>query len=160
MRLLIGLTVAAGLAGCAGLALSSDRGVDEAARVREVLDAFYRAVDAKDWAAVKATLDDDFEFFSDDTVAIGRDEFIKAMKDDDMAISRLEFSKLKVEAPEGSAIAWAKYHARIDFRLRGKPTSVATVETCVFRKRDQDRWRMVHNHASVRKLVTSAGAGR
>jgi ketosteroid isomerase-like protein len=65
-----------------------------------------------------------------------------------------------VEATEGSPIAWAKYHARIDFRIRGKPSSVATAETVVFRKGNDSRWRMTHNHASVRKLDTYPSPGR
>jgi ketosteroid isomerase-like protein len=152
------LTIAAMFAAYTAHGQPSGRHVQEEGRVRGVLDAFYAAVDRRDWAAVEATLAGDFEFYSDDALVLRRNEFIKAMKDDDMVVTRLELDPIVIEAPAGSSIAWAKYHARVESRIRGKPHNVATVETVVFRKGEDSRWKMIHNHASIKRLGSANAA--
>ena len=143
------LVMVASFAGAPALRGSSPD--DETPQVRKALDDFFVAVGARDWARVEELIADDFEFYGDDLMVLSRAEFIKAMKDDDMKIRQLEVSQVRTIVSDDRRLAWMKYRVYMDSDMRGAPYRMNSVETVAFR-REGDRWRMTHNHASVRTL--------
>lgn len=123
----------------------------EQANVKKTLDDFFRAVEVKDWNTVEAVLASDFEFYSDDYTVLTRGEFIAAMKEDDMKIDKLELKDVKVNLSPDGQMALAKYSAHLESQIKGEQYNMKSAETVAFRKED-GRWKLTHNHASVKKL--------
>lgn len=126
--------------------------------VKERLDSFFHAVDVRDWKTVEDVLAPDFEFYGDDLMVLSRDEFLKAMRDDNMTIDKFELKDVKVSLSPDGQMAWVKYHARMESRMRSGPYNMESAETVAFRKEDGS-WKMTHNHASVKKLDSGQTAG-
>jgi ketosteroid isomerase-like protein len=122
--------------------------------VRAALDAFFREASAKNWPALSALIADDFEFYGDDTVVLGRAEFLKAMQDDSMDIESVQLNDFKVTTARGADLAIAKYRLRLRSTMHGKPYNMTSVETVGFR-REATGWRLIHNHASIQTDKTA-----
>jgi ketosteroid isomerase-like protein len=135
--------------------VSAPSAVEAEREVRAVLDTFFREAAAKNWVALSTLLADDFEFFGDDAVVVGRAEFLKAMQDDSMDIESLQLADVKVTASRGADLAIAKYRLNLRSSVQGKPYNMTSVETIGFR-RESGNWRLVHNHASIQKASASA----
>jgi ketosteroid isomerase-like protein len=150
MALWIGCS--AGPAGTAAISQVSavDRKTEEA-DVRRALDDFFTAAERKDWRHIDGLLSRDFSFFSDDLMKLGRAEFLKAMEDDAMEIAKLELQDVSVELSDDAAMAFVKYGVALESSIHGEPYNMLSVETVVYRK-EEGRWKMLHNHASIRKL--------
>ncbi len=122
--------------------------------VRKELDAFFHAVDVKDWTKVEGLLAQDFEFYTDESLVLSRDEFIKAMRDDNMKIEKFELKDVKINLSRDSQMAWIKYHAFLESEIRGEPFNMKSAETVAMRK-EGSQWKLTHNHASVKKLTNT-----
>lgn len=123
----------------------------EEANVKKTLESFFHAVEVKDWKVIDQVMAKDFEFYSDDSMVLTRDEFITAMKEDNMKIDKLELKDMKVNLSPDGRMAWVKYSAYLESSMRGEPYNMKSAETVAFRKEDGN-WKMTHNHASVKKL--------
>jgi len=122
-----------------------------AASVRRALDGFFQAAEKRDWTSIRDFLAPDFEFFTDDAIILDRAGFLRAMQEDSMEIRKFALSDVKVELSPDERLAWIKYRVHLESSIRGKEYNVVTAETVVFRK-DGAKWRMTHNHASIKKI--------
>ena len=129
----------------------------EEVNVRKALDAFYHAADVKDWKAIEGILAQDFEFYTDDSLVVSRDEFLKAMKDDDMKIAKLELKNVKISLSQDSQMAWIKYHAFLESQIHGEPYNMMSAETVALRK-EGSQWKLTHSHASIKKLTNKSAS--
>lgn len=143
-------------AGESAAALAAARASEEA-KVRITLDAFFHAADVKDWNGIEGLLAKDFEFYTDDSLVVSRDEFIKAMKDDDMKIAKFELKNVKISLSQDSQMAWIKYHAFLESQIHGEPYNMMSAETVALRK-EGTQWKLTHSHASVKKLTNKSAS--
>lgn len=129
----------------------------EEANVKKALDDFYHAVSVKDWKAVEGLLAQDFEFYTDDSTVVGRDEYINAMKGDDMKIAKLELKNVKVNLSPDSQMAWIKYSALLESQVNGAPYNMMSAETVALRK-EGAQWKLTHSHASIKNLANKSAS--
>lgn len=144
------------LAGCAADAASVSKASPpdpeaEARSVRRALDDFFTAADRKDWRAIDGLLASDFEFYSDGLMKLDRTQFLDAMREDEMEIAKLELKDVSVLLSEDAAMAFVRYGVDLESSIHGAPYNMRSIETVVYRK-EEGRWKMLHNHASIRKL--------
>lgn len=122
---------------------------------KRALSDFFAAVDKRDWERVEQLIASDFEFYTDDSTTLNREEFIKAMKEDDMKIAKFELKDLKISLSQDQQMAWAKYHAYMESSVRGQPYNMMSAETVALR-REGGYWKLTHNHASIKRLNDNA----
>lgn len=140
------------LCGCATHAGSGEQDQKASSdQVKKTLSDFFEAVDHRNWDRVEQLIASDFEFYTDDSTVLNREEFIKAMKDDDMKIAKFELKDLKVSLSQDQNMAWAKYHAYMESSVKGQPYNMTSAETVALRK-EGSVWKLTHNHASIKKL--------
>ena len=123
----------------------------ETRNVRRALDDFFTAADRKDWQTIDMLLASDFEFYSDDLMKLDRARFLNAMREDEMEIAQLELKDVSVLLSEDAAMAFVRYGVDLESSIHGEPYNMRSIETVVYRK-EGGRWKMLHNHASIRKL--------
>jgi ketosteroid isomerase-like protein len=121
------------------------------AEVRTVLFDFFAAAERFDWDTIDAMLAPEFEFYSDDAVIFGRQAVLDAMKADPMVIKKLDIQNPRVTLSADGSLAWIKYQVALESTVNDKPYNMNSAETVTLRK-DGGRWRMTHNHASIKQL--------
>ena len=121
--------------------------------VRKALEDFFESVEQRNWDVVEEMMSEDFEFYSNDLLKFNRSEFIGAMKHDEMQIDLFEMKDVEVDAPINGRLAWAKYRTRLVSKNEKSPIDIEAIETVVFRKLDNGKWVMCHNHATVKDLL-------
>jgi len=117
--------------------------------VEQALLSFFDAARKKEWPRIDALLAPDFHFFSDSALVLDKPGFMTAMMDDGMDIDQLDLKDISVMLSSQDNVALVTYRAELKSAIKGRPYNMMSVETVVFRKDDQ-AWRMVHNHASIK----------
>jgi ketosteroid isomerase-like protein len=117
--------------------------------VEQTLRSFFDAARKKEWPRIDAMLAPDFHFYSDSALVLDKPGFMTAMMDDSMDIDQLDLKDVSVLLSNQDNVALVTYRAELKSAIKGRPYNMMSVETVVFRKDDQS-WRMVHNHASIK----------
>lgn len=125
--------------------------VSEASAVRAALDDFFAAATDKNWPVIDQLLAEDFQFYSDDLLVLDRAEFLAAMKDDSMEIGKLELNEVSVRVSADGQMALVRYKVTLESLIKGEAYNMKSAETVVMRK-EGSAWRMIHNHASIKRL--------
>jgi ketosteroid isomerase-like protein len=152
---------------CAALALCSCRSsagacpkpVDtaaEAARVREAIDGFFSAAKKRDWDAAAALMSSDFELYTDEAQAVGKDEYVRVLKQDDLVVEHMELKDVDIRVSGDGQMAWAKYRGLYRSTSQGKPADVETAETLIFTN-ERGTWKMARAHVSIKALDARPG---
>ena len=114
-----------------------------------VLISFFDAARKKEWPRIDALLAPDFHFYSDFALVLDKSGFMTAMMGDSMDIDQLDLKDVAVMVSSQDNVALVTYRVELKSAIKGRPYNMMSVETVVFRKDDQ-AWRMVHNHASIK----------
>ena len=121
----------------------------EKAVVEQSLISFFDAARKKEWPRIDALLAPDFHFYSDSALVLDKSGFMTAMMGDSMDIDQLDLKDVAVMVSSQDNVALVTYRVELKSAIKGRPYNMMSVETVVFRKDDQ-AWRMVHNHASIK----------
>ena len=158
-RLLL-LCAAAGHAACQAGAPACPASVDvaaETARVRGVIDEFYRSAQRQDWDAAGELMSAEFEFYTDDATSFDKESYVRVLKQDDLAVEHMELKDMDIQVSGDGRMAWGKFRGQFRSTSHGKPSHVETAETLIF-KNEGGAWKIVRAHASVRMLDEPARA--
>ena len=147
------------LTGCATRGSTPVPSVDlaaEKARVNEVLNQFFELARKRDWDATGELMSEDFEVYTDGAVVLGKKDYVELMKKDDLEVKDMELKDRTVQVSGDGRMAWMTYRGYFNCVTHGKPHVVETAETLIFRKDDEQRWKIVRSHASVKAVEPPA----
>lgn len=143
------------LVGCATRGSTPVPAVDlvtEKAQVNEVLDQFFDLARKRDWDATGRLMSEDFEVYTDGAAVFGKKDYVELMKEDDLEVKDMELKEREVQVSGDGRMAWMTYRGYFNCVTHGKPHVVETAETLIFRKDDEQRWKIVRSHASVKAV--------
>jgi ketosteroid isomerase-like protein len=131
---------------------ASARASAEEAKVKAVVEHFFALAEKKDWDAVGDLMADDFQLYTDEATAFGKDEYVKLLKKENLDVHSWKLNDLTIRVSADGQAAWCRYRGLFS---HGKSHNAETVETLVFQS-GKAGWKIAHAHASVKDL----GAGK
>ena len=140
-RLGILLTLPIVLGGCAPEAPANTDSATDRAVAEEVVGDFFRAMEAWDYQALRATVTSDFELV-EDTIVMSMEEFVSFIEPLEAQGGQMRWTLTDFNTESDGNVAWTRYINRAVLNMAGQETRFHWIETAILTRQPDGTWKI------------------